>query len=66
MAKKKSARVHLVTTLEELEAELEEAKARWSKSFVHGTDEDITAAAAAVRACEQQINDAYYRRWSLP
>ena len=50
-------------TLEELQAELEEAVAQLSEAFLHGSDGDVSALTATVRACEQAINDAYYRRW---
>ena len=63
MAKKKN---ESKPALDELQAELAEAVAQLSEAFTSGTDEDVSALTATVRACEQEINDAYYRRWSLP
>lgn len=62
MAKKKTK----TPTLEVLQTELEEAVEQLAEAFINGTDEDVSSLTARVRACEQAINDAYYRRWSLP
>jgi hypothetical protein len=51
---------------EELQVELEEAVAQLSEAFLQGSGGDISGLTAKVRACEQAIGDAYYRRWSLP
>jgi hypothetical protein len=53
-------------TLEELQAELDEAVAQLSEAFIHESDPEVSSLTAAVRACEQAITDAYYRRWGTP
>jgi len=53
-------------TLEELQAELADAVLQLSEAFINGTDNEVSSLTAKVRACEQAIHDAYYRRWGTP
>ena len=62
MAKKKTP----APTLEELQTKLAAAVLQLSEAFVNGSDEDVSSLTANVRACEQAIHDAYYRRWGTP
>jgi len=63
MVKKK---FEMAVSLEDMQAELAEAIVQLSEAFDHGTDAEVSSLTAVVRACEQAINDAYYRRWGTP
>ena len=53
-------------SLEELQAELEEAVGLLSQAFLDGMDGDVSSLTARVRAIEKEIAESYYSRWGIP
>jgi len=62
----KDKRKNRKPSLEELQAELEEAVGLLSQAFLDGMDGDVSSLTARVRAIEKEIAESYYSRWGIP